>query len=152
MFYQTLREESGEGELPTWDDVLTYLKSLRPGRYRFLRTISVGFGLRMSEAFAVEEEDFFGAESQDDIESRNDFISRLVEKELGILFLYVNKADKKSVPKDFIKILGDQDNEPKSSPYTACCTNVEIAAFIVEMLENGEHRESFTKNELYRTI
>lgn len=140
------------GELPTWNDVLIYLKSFKPGRYRFIRAVSVGFGLRLSEAFSVEEDDFFGHESQDEILSRNDFISKLVEKELGILFLYVNKADKKSVPKDFIKILGDQDNEPKSGPYTACCTNAEIASFIVQMLEDGEHREILTKNELYRTI
>lgn len=70
----------------------------------------------------MEEEDFFGYESKDQILMRSDFISRLVEKELGILFLYVNKAKKPQIPKDVIKILGDQDTEPKSGSYTACCT------------------------------
>ena len=45
----------------------------------------MGFGLRISEAFAIEEDDLFGLESIKQIKARNDFITRIVDKELGAL-------------------------------------------------------------------
>ena len=156
IFDEAIKRDTKEtiipGELPEWKDVVSWLKKLPSGRYRFIRAISMGFGLRVSEAFAVEEDDLFGFESIDQIVARNDFISRIVEKELGSLFLYVDKADKKKVSKDIIRILGEQDNEPKTGPYTACCTCPELAEFIYELIKNGEHLEELSKDDIYRIL
>jgi hypothetical protein len=156
IFDEATRRDTKEtvipGELPEWKDVIAWLKKLPAGRYRFIRAVSMGFGIRISEAFAIEYDDFFGEESEKIINSRNDFISRLVEKELGALFLYVNKADKKKVSKEITRILGEQDNDPKTGPYTACCTSVELAEFIHKMMENGEHLEELSRDEVYKII
>jgi len=156
IFDEATRRDTKEtiipGDLPEWGDVVFWLKGLPAGRYRFIRAISMGFGIRVSEAFAVEPDDFFGYESKKQIMARNDFVSRLVEKELGSLFLYVNKADKKRVNKDIVRIIGEQDNDPKTGPYTACCTCEELAAFIGEMIEDGEHLEELSRDDVYKII
>jgi hypothetical protein len=147
------RETPIPGELPQWEDVLVWLRKLPPGRYRFIRTVAVAFGLRISEAMAVLDSDFIGDEELEDLKSRGDFISRLVEKGKGFLFLSVNKAEKRTITKDVLKILGDNlDLEPKSGPYTACCTNQEMAEFILELLENNEHLRELGRDEVYKVM
>lgn len=153
---QTVRESKETpipGELPHWNDVLDWLKQLPPGRYRFVRTVAVSFGLRISEALAVEELDFIGEEEVEDLKKRGDFISQVISKGKGFLLLQVNKATKKTIRNDLIKILGGNINkEPKSGPYTACCTNQEMAEFLVELIENGEHIGELKKDQIYRII
>ena len=85
------------------------------------------FSLRISEALAVEEDDFFGAEYEAHIDMKNDFIRELKDRQIAALFLMVHKAEKKKVSQDLIRILGEQDKNPKSGPYTACCTNKGMA-------------------------
>lgn len=46
------------GDLPNWEDVVDWIQKLPKGRYRFLRAVMMGFGLRISEAFMVDAEDF----------------------------------------------------------------------------------------------
>jgi len=139
------------GDLPEWSDALKWLKSLPAGRYRFTRAVCTAFGLRISEAVSVTEDDFIGEESTEELSTRNDFISRLIEKKLGYLFLNVNKAEKRKVNKDIINFLGkEQNNDPKSGPYIACCTNLELATYILELIENEEHIGEFTRDEVYR--
>ena len=138
------------GDLPEWSDVLDWLKTLPKGRYRFIRAVMKGFGLRISEACLVNEFDFFGAESSDEIDQKNDYVKILKDNGIGKLFLHVNKADKKKVKDDLIQILGEQELDPKSGPYTACCTNKEIANFIIQMIKGGEHLENLSKDEVYR--
>jgi len=156
IYDEAVRRDSREtiipGALPNWDDVLRWLRSLPKGRYRFVKTICVAFGLRISEADAIEVEDFIGAESEEHIDIKNDFIKKIKDKNLGALFLYVNKANKKRVSSDLIRILGKQDNEPKSGPYTACCTNKEVALFILEMIQNEEHLMALKKDQIYKII
>lgn len=139
------------GDLPHWKDVVSWIKTLPPGRFRFVRAVGLGFGLRISEAFAVQEEDFIGGDCKDDLLIRNNFVSRIVEKGIGALFLEVTKADKRKVPDDIVKILGQENNdEPKSGPYTACCTNSEMANLIIELINNGEHLQEMTKEQVYK--
>jgi len=141
------------GELPQWEDVLDWLKKLPKGRYRFVRSVAVAFGLRISEALAVEELDFIGDEEVEDLRSRGDFISQIINKGKGYLLLYVNKAKKRTIKCEIIKIIGGNiNNEPKSGPYTACCTNQEIAEFIIELLENKEHLGDLQKDEVYKVM
>lgn len=67
------------------------------------------------------------------------------------MFLEVTKADKKKVPTDILKLLGLEDSdEPKSGPYTVCCTHKEIAEFIIELINAGEHKEEMCKEQVYR--
>lgn len=138
------------GDLPDWSDVLDWLKTLPKGRYRFIRAVMKGFGLRISEACLVNEFDFFGAESSNEIDQKNDYVKILKDNGIGKLFLHVNKADKKKVKDDLIQILGEQELDPKSGPYTACCTNIDIANFIIQMIKDGEHLENLSKDEVYR--
>lgn len=139
------------GDLPDWTNALTWLRTLPAGKYRFTRAITMAFGLRISEAVSVTEDDFIGEESKDELSARNDFISRLIEKKLGYLFLNVNKAEKKRVNIDIIKFLGkEQSNEPKSGPYIACCTSLDMANFILELIENNEHLGEFSRDDVYR--
>lgn len=139
------------GDLPQWGDVLIWLKSLPPGRFRFVRAVSMGFGLRISEAISIEIGDFIGDEFKDDLLTRSSFVSKIVEKELGILFLEVTRAEKKKIRSELIKILGEEENDdPKSGPYTACCTSKEIAEFIIELINNGEHEMELTKDQVYK--
>jgi integrase len=155
IFDETVKRTSIEtpipGELPEWTDVVKWLKGLPAGRYRFVRTIGMAFGLRISEAMAIEYEDFIGAGAEEFQTKRNDFISKIIDKELGALFLNVNRANKRIVSKELINLIGeDQDTTPKSGQYTACCTNTDIAEFILEMIENDEHNMELSKDEVYR--
>lgn len=128
------------------------MRSLPPGRYRFVRTVSKAFGLRVSEALAVTLDDFIGEESRDELLAQGGFVSQMVEKNLGLLFLSVNKANKKPIPKELIRMLGEEpSNAPKSGPYTACCTNKSIAIFLREMINAGEHEQPLTRDEIYKT-
>ena len=113
----------------------------------------MSFGFRISEALAVEELDFIGEEEVEDLKKRGDFISQVVSKGKGFLLLQVDKASKKNIRSDLIKILGGNVNkEPKSGPYTAFCTNQEIAEFIIELIENDEHLGELKKDQIYRII
>ena len=155
IFDETASRDTTEtpipGDLPEWKDALEWLKTLPQGRYRFVRAVSMGFGLRISEAVAVTEDDFIGEESKDELSSRNDFISRLIEKGLGYLFLNVNKAEKRKVNKEIINYLGKEPSkDPKSGPYIACCTNLEMASFILELINNEEHLGEFTRDDVYK--
>lgn len=141
------------GDLPQWKDVLDWLRKLSPGRYRFVRAVGMAFGLRVSEALAVEEFDFIGEEETEDLKSRGDFISQIVNKGKCYLLLNVNKAKKRTINPEIIKILGgDINKEPKSGPYTACCSNQEVAEFIVELIDNKEHLGSLKKDEIYKIM
>ncbi|MFA5584890.1 MAG: hypothetical protein WDA09_11825 [Bacteriovoracaceae bacterium] len=141
------------GELPQWDDVLNWLRKLPPGRYRFVRTVAVAFGLRISEALAVEELDILGNDEVEDLKNRGDFLSNVINKGTGFLLLHVHKAKKKKINKDIIKILGDKvSKEPKSGPYTACCTNQGLAEFILELIDNGEHLKELQGDDVYKII
>ena len=118
------KEQPLPGFLPEWDNVVSWLKSLPPGKYRFTRAISMAFGLRISEALAVEPEDFIGRNSLKELLARNDYISILINKGAGSLFLSINKANKRKVRRQLIRLIGEEpDNEPKTGNYMACCTN-----------------------------
>jgi integrase len=154
IYNESRRRNSKEtpipGDLPEWSDVVDWIRSLPKGRYRFIRGVMKAFGLRISEACLVNEFDFFGSESEDEIDQKNDYIRELKNNGIGKLFLHVNKADKRKVGKHLIDILGEQETEPKSGPYTACCTNKEFATLIVEMIQNKEHLEELSRDEVYR--
>jgi hypothetical protein len=76
-----------------------------------------------------------------------------LKKGKGFLFLNVNKAEKRTITKDVLKILGDNlDFEPKSGPYTACCTHQDMAEFILELLENNEHLCELGKDDVYKVM
>ena len=157
IIFESSRRKTKEtlipGDLPSWSDALAWLKTLPPGRFRFIRAVTISFGLRISEAFAVKEEDFIGASHKDDLLVRNDFVSNLVSKGIGALFLEVTKAKKKNISSDLLKLLGGEDNqEPKSGPYTACCINKDLAEFVISLIENGEHREELTSEKVYKII
>lgn len=143
------RETPIPGDLPEWPDVITWLESLPHGRYRFNRALMLGFGLRVSEASLITRRDFIGKESEEEINYRNDFIKELKDKQIGKLFLSVNKADKAKINKDIVQMIGDQTTKPKSGEYTACCTNKELANLILEMLHNGEDKEELARDEIY---
>lgn len=139
------------GDLPEWDDVEAWLRKLPAGRYRFVRAVSKAFGLRVSEALAVNIDDFIGEESQEQLMAQGGFVAQLIEKNLGFIFLSVNKADKKPVTRELVRMLGEeQSNDPKSGPYTACCTNYKMAVLIREMILAGEHEQPLTKDEVYK--
>ena len=155
ILFESVRRSTKEtiipGDLPQWTDAVNWLKTLPSGRFRFIRAVSIGFGLRISEAFAIEEDDFIGGDYKEDLLVRNNFVSRLVEKGIGALFLEVTKAEKKKVPLDILKILGQEENdEPKSGPYTACCTSKEMAEFIIKLISNGEHKEEMFIEKVYK--
>ncbi len=138
------------GALPEWKDVIQYLKRVPAGRVRFLMASCAAFGVRISEALAITEQDFFGAESEQFINAKHDYIRKIKDAGLGALFLYVESARKRKVKDDIIKVLGEADDLPKSGKYTACCTNEEMAQFIVELIENGEHLEEISPDAVYR--
>ncbi len=139
------------GGLPEWADVAAWLRRLPPGRYRFVRAVSKAFGLRVSEAFAVILDDFIGEESRDELTAQGGFVAQLIEKKLGHLFLSVNKATKKAVPRELVRLLGEeQSNDPKSGPYTACCTSKKMAVLLTDMIKAGEHELPLTKDEIYK--
>lgn len=139
------------GELPHRDDVVAWLRKQPPGRYRFVRAVSKAFGLRVSESLAVTLDDFIGEESRDELMAQGGFVAQLIEKKLGHLFLSVNKATKKTVPRELVRMLGEeQSNDPKSGPYTACCTSKDMAVLINDMIIAGEHEQPLTKDEIYK--
>jgi integrase len=138
------------GALPEWKDIVQYLNRLQPGRIRFTMAACAAFGVRISEALAITEQDFFGAESEQFINAKHDYIRKIKDAGLGALFLYVESARKRKVKEDIIKVLGEADDLPKSGKYTACCTNEEIAQFVVEMIERGEHLEDVSADAIYR--
>lgn len=98
------------------------------------------------------EPHFFGKESEKFIDSKNDYIRKIKNAGVGALFLQVREAKKRRVKKELMKVLGDQDKSPKTGPYTACCTNLEMGKLIVEMLDNDEHLEDLSKNEIEKAI
>lgn len=51
---------------------------------------------------------------------------------------------------DLILLLGKQSTDPKSGPYTACCTSLEMAELIVKMIEDKEHLEELTIDQVYK--
>jgi hypothetical protein len=65
--------------------------------------------------------------------------------------LNVDKADKKQVNKELVNLIGEkQDTEPKSRRYTACCTSEEMGLLIYEMIQNGEHEEALSRDDIYK--
>lgn len=138
--------------LPDWKDVLKWLKSLPSGRYRFIRAVTLGFGLRISEALLVDPDDFIGMESLNDLSSRNDFVSKAIDQKAGYLFLNVDKAVKRNISKEITAFIGkEQDLTPKSGSYIACCTNKEMARFIVKMINENENQLDGKPDEMYKT-
>ncbi|POB13871.1 hypothetical protein C0Z22_07365 [Halobacteriovorax sp. DA5] len=146
------REKILPGELPEWDDVVGWIKGLPRGRYRFIMAICAGFGVRISEACAVTRRNFLGIKSSLYIDKKNDYIKTIKDAGLGALFLYVDTAIKAPVGADIIKVLGEPDNDPKTGPYTACCTNQEMANLIIEMIKNKEHQMQMTKEQITKEI
>jgi hypothetical protein len=139
------------GDLPTWTDVVEWFRRMPKGRYRFVRAVSCAFGLRISEAMAVKYEDFLGARDIEDLAARGGFYEMLIEEKAGVLYLNVDKADKKQVNKELVSLIGErQDSEPKSRRYTACCTSEEMGLLIYEMIESGEHEEPLSRDDIYR--
>jgi hypothetical protein len=58
---------------------------------------------------------------------------------------------RKQVNKELVNLIGEkQDTEPKSRRYTACCTSEEMGILIYEMIQNGEHEEVLSRDEIYK--
>jgi hypothetical protein len=137
------------GELPDWAHVAAYFRKMRPSRMRFVKAVEATFGVRVSEAMVVDESDFMGSESEKFINDRNDYVRKVKDAQLAVLFLFIDSAKKKKVNKDILRLLGaDQDTEPKSGKYIACCTSLEMGELITEMLESGEHRGDISYDEV----
>jgi len=146
-----MQETPIPGELPTWDDVADWFSKMPKGRYRFVRAVSCAFGLRISESIAIEYEDFLGQKDIGDLSARGGFYETLIEQKAAVLYLNVDKAKKKQVSDELVKLLGEkQDNDPKSRKYIACCTNATMGKLIYSMIENGEHEMPLTRDEVYK--
>lgn len=146
------RETMLPGQLPEWSHVVDWIRNLPPGRYRFIMAVCAAFGTRISEACAVEKTDFYGEESVNYIDNKNDYVRKIKDARLGALFLEVREAEKHKISKEIIKVLGKPSKEPKTGPYTACCTSWEMAILIDEMLQNNEHLEATNKTQIERCI
>lgn len=137
------------GKLPSWDDIISFIKSLPKGKFRFINAICAGFGLRFGEAYVLTEDDIFGAESIDEIDASNDHSKRLKDTKMAFLFCSVNKSKKNGISEEISALFGDADQDPKSGNYTACCTNKEMAKLIVSLIDNNEHLEEVSQKDLY---
>ncbi len=136
------------GELPSWEDVASYISRLNPGYFRWLLTLCIAFGIRISEAMMVEEAHLLGKEEMESMSKNNDFLNRVNSKYKPVAFLSVDGAEKRDlVNKEVARILGEPTDDPKTGPYTAACISKEMGLLVVEMLANGEHEkpEGFDK-------
>lgn len=141
------------GELPYWADITNWLRSLQPGKIRWVLTICAAFGVRISEGLAAEPEQLIGADDIDRAELGNRVIQRARETGSMVAFLVVDEAQKRPV-KDVsvVRIVGDVDDEPKTGPYTAGCSSPELGQLLLELCDAKEFEGEIEYDTVYNFI
>ena len=141
------------GELPDWKQLTDWLKSLPPGKARWIVTMCAAFGIRISEACVAMPEHLIGQGHLEEIQRVNDIIRKAVDTNLVSAFLTVNEAKKRQI-KDInvLNTVGDADEDPKTGPYIACCSSIELANFIVHLIETKEYEGQASSHFVYRFI
>jgi integrase len=135
--------------LPSYSEVVAYLRQIPPSRFRFLWAITFAFGVRVGEALCVEHDDVYGKSDIEFLAGSRGTIEMLADKKVAYLFLSIDSSRKKKARDAVLKLISSEEDEgkAKSGSYFACCTNKEIAKFILEVVANGEHEAPMIKNE-----
>ncbi len=135
--------------LPDYKEVVAYIKKLPRSKFRFLWTLTFAFGVRIGEALCVERKDVYDKSDLEFISDSRSVVSFLTDKKLAYLFLKIDRSRKKPARDAVLKLIskGEKEGKTKSGDYFACCSNLEIANFIVELIENGEHEMELDRNE-----
>ncbi len=142
------------GQLPTWDYLLGVLKKMKPGYERWVMTMCVAFGVRVSEALRIQPEHLLGSETVG-TGSENDFIARINRIYKPFLYACVTESEQRiKVNSHILKVLGEDPDDPKSGDYNAACIDEGIAEFILTIIGNEEfvRHEDFVYNRLSTAI
>ena len=139
--------------LPDWSDIVGWLKTLPPGRERFVITVAAAFGIRPSEALGADKYKLIGGNEIDSYPSKAHIINQARKHDVASLFLEVDFAVKKKQGDSTItKVIGEIDDDPKSGPYLASCIDHEIANFLLELISNKENEDTVDYDHVYKYL
>lgn len=126
--------------LPSYDQALAWLRSLPAGRPRWVVTLLVCFGMRVSEALPMTRSALLGAEERSDLVSVEGLLKQLIEKHDPAAMARILVAEKRDHVRDDIvkRFLGDQDTDPKGGPYTAACFHDGLVSWLEDLVATGE--------------
>lgn len=130
--------------LPSHDEMLAVVKSLPPSKARFMLTISLAFGTRVSESAVMTPRNFISKAGLSRNSSNSTFTKKYFETykdsaSPAWLFLSVNERYNKG-NKELEVLAGIEDRtDPKSGNYEAVCTHKQTALFLQEICKAKEY-------------